>query len=41
MIAAAIYLACNQLGENMAQKHIAIACGITEVTVRSRINEFQ
>jgi transcription initiation factor TFIIB len=38
MIAAAIYLACKKTGEN---KHIAIACGITEVTLRSRIKEFQ
>jgi len=41
MIAAAIYLACKQLGENKAQKHIAMACSITEVTLRSRIKEFQ
>ncbi len=41
MIAAAIYLACKKTGENKPQKHIAIACGITEVTLRSRIKEFQ
>nr|MDO8111597.1 TFIIB-type zinc ribbon-containing protein [Candidatus Sigynarchaeota archaeon] len=40
MIAAAIYLACLQLGEGKPQKHIALACGVTEVTVRCRIKEF-
>ncbi len=41
MIAAAIYLATKKTGENKPQKHVAIACGITEVTLRSRIKEFQ
>ncbi|NMC05263.1 MAG: hypothetical protein GYA24_08635 [Candidatus Lokiarchaeota archaeon] len=41
LIAAAIYMACKKNGENKPQKHIAIACGITEVTLRSRIKEFQ
>jgi len=41
MIAAAIYLACQQLGEDIAQKDVATACGTTEVTVRSRIKDFQ
>nr|MDO8113627.1 TFIIB-type zinc ribbon-containing protein [Candidatus Sigynarchaeota archaeon] len=41
MIAAAIYLACKQLGEEIAQKHIAMVCGTTGVTVRSRIKDFQ
>nr|MDO8086378.1 TFIIB-type zinc ribbon-containing protein [Candidatus Sigynarchaeum springense] len=41
IIAAAIYLATKTTGENKPQKYIAIACGITEVTLRSRIKEFQ
>jgi transcription initiation factor TFIIB len=41
MIAAAIYLACKQTGELKAQKAIATGCLITEVTLRSRIKEFQ
>ncbi|MBN2151678.1 MAG: hypothetical protein JW839_09545 [Candidatus Lokiarchaeota archaeon] len=41
LIAAAIYLATRRTGENKPQKHVAIACGITEVTLRSRIKEFQ
>nr|MDO8087305.1 hypothetical protein [Candidatus Sigynarchaeum springense]MDO8115928.1 hypothetical protein [Candidatus Sigynarchaeota archaeon] len=40
-IAAAIYLASKQTGENKPKKHVAIACGITEVTLRSRIKDFQ
>ncbi|HME53019.1 MAG TPA: TFIIB-type zinc ribbon-containing protein [Candidatus Lokiarchaeia archaeon] len=41
MIAAAIYLACKQTGETKAQKAVACGCLITEVTLRSRIKEFQ
>jgi len=41
MIAAAIYLACKKTGETKAQKAIACGCLITEVTLRSRIKEFQ
>jgi transcription initiation factor TFIIB len=41
VIAAALYLACKETGEHRAQKHIATTCGITEVTLRSRIKEFQ
>ena len=40
-IAAAIYLASKQTGENKPKKHVAIACGITEVTLRFRIKDFQ
>jgi transcription initiation factor TFIIB len=40
MIAAAIYLACKIRDEETAQKRVATACGVTEVTLRSRIKEF-
>jgi transcription initiation factor TFIIB len=40
MIAAAIYLACKTMNEETAQKRVATACGVTEVTLRSRIKEF-
>lgn len=39
IIAAAIYLACKDAGEQRAQKMVATACGVTEVTLRSRIKE--
>ncbi|MHA1682671.1 MAG: transcription initiation factor IIB [Promethearchaeota archaeon] len=39
-IAASLYLACKEVGEHRAQKHVASACSITEVTLRSRIKEF-
>jgi transcription initiation factor TFIIB len=40
MIAASIYLACKIREEETAQKRVATACGVTEVTLRSRIKEF-
>nr|MDO8118568.1 hypothetical protein [Candidatus Sigynarchaeota archaeon] len=40
MIAAAIYLACKMRDEETAQKRVATACGVTEVTLRSRIKDF-
>jgi len=40
IIAAAIYIACKNLGEITAQKLVAEHCGVTEVTMRSRIKEF-
>ena len=40
-IAASIYLACKQTGEIMPQKQVSSACGVTEVTLRSRIKDFQ
>ncbi|MBN2150684.1 MAG: transcription initiation factor IIB, partial [Candidatus Lokiarchaeota archaeon] len=40
MIAAAIYLASKARDEETAQKRVSIACGVTEVTLRSRIKEF-
>ena len=40
-IAASLYIACQQLGEHRSQKQIASVCNITEVTLRSRIKEFQ
>nr|MDO8084364.1 TFIIB-type zinc ribbon-containing protein [Candidatus Sigynarchaeum springense] len=40
LIAAAIYLACKMRDEETAQKRVATACGVTEVTLRSRIKDF-
>lgn len=40
IIAAAIYLACKKTGEIKPQRLITEKCGITEVTMRSRIKEF-
>jgi len=40
IIAAAIYIACKKVGETTAQKLVAEQCGVTEVTMRSRIKEF-
>jgi len=37
--AAAIYLACEKLGEERSQKEIASVAGVTEVTVRNRCRE--
>lgn len=39
-IAASLYLACKEMGEHRAQKQVAGACSITEVTLRSRIKEY-
>jgi transcription initiation factor TFIIB len=41
MIAAALYIAAKQMNEARAQHEVATMCGITEVTLRSRIKEFQ
>nr|MDO8084372.1 TFIIB-type zinc ribbon-containing protein [Candidatus Sigynarchaeum springense] len=40
LIAAAVYLACKMRDEETAQKRVATACGVTEVTLASRIKEF-
>ncbi|NMC05572.1 MAG: hypothetical protein GYA24_10180 [Candidatus Lokiarchaeota archaeon] len=40
IVAAALYLACKIRDEETAQKRVATACGVTEVTLRSRIKEF-
>lgn len=40
-IGAALYIACRQVDERLSQKTIADACSITEVTLRSRIQEFK
>ncbi|MET1101748.1 MAG: transcription initiation factor IIB [Pyrodictiaceae archaeon] len=39
LAAAAIYIAALELGERRTQKEIAIAAGVTEVTVRNRYKE--
>ncbi|MEM2025301.1 MAG: transcription initiation factor IIB, partial [Desulfurococcaceae archaeon] len=39
LAAAAIYLACEKLGEERSQKEIANVAGVTEVTVRNRCKE--
>jgi transcription initiation factor TFIIB len=36
LAAAALYLACVMSGENTTQKVIALAAGVTEVTIRNR-----
>lgn len=36
--ATALYLSCEMTGENVTQKVIALAAGITEVTIRNRYN---
>ena len=36
LAAAALYLSCVINGENKTQKDIAIAAGVTEVTIRNR-----
>ena len=41
IIAASLYLACKEKNEHRAQKLVASSCGITEVTLRSRIKEFK
>jgi transcription initiation factor TFIIB len=35
-LAAALYLSCVINGENKTQKDIAVAAGVTEVTIRNR-----
>lgn len=39
LAAAAIYIACEKLGEERSQKEIANVAGVTEVTVRNRCKE--
>lgn len=39
LAAAAIYLACEKVGEERSQKEIANVAGVTEVTVRNRCKE--
>lgn len=39
LAAAAVYLACEKLGEEKSQKEIASVAGVTEVTVRNRCRE--
>ena len=39
LAAAAVYLACEKLGEERSQKEIANVAGVTEVTVRNRCRE--
>ena len=36
MAASALYLSCLKLGEKIAQRQIALAAGVTEVTIRNR-----
>ena len=36
MAASALYLACLKIGEKIAQRQIALAAGVTEVTIRNR-----
>ncbi len=40
IIAAALYTACKVKGEDTSQKRVAAACSVTEVTIRSRLKEF-
>ncbi len=41
MAAAALYLACVMNGEKRTQKNIALAAGVTEVTVRNRYKDLK
>lgn len=41
MAGSALYLAGIKTGENMSQKTIALASGITEVTIRNRIKSLR
>ena len=36
-----LYIACNKTGENMTQKEIAKAAGVTEVTMRNRLSDLK
>ena len=36
LAAAALYLSCVKNGEDKTQKDIAVAAGVTEVTIRNR-----
>lgn len=40
-IAAALYLASKEMGVHKSQKAVSVICSITEVTLRSRIKEFE
>ncbi|MBN2150677.1 MAG: hypothetical protein JW839_04425 [Candidatus Lokiarchaeota archaeon] len=39
IVAAAVYTACKMTGEHASQKRVAAACGVTEVTIRSRLKD--
>lgn len=39
--AAVLYISCLKNGENVTQKHIAEAAGVTEVTIRNRIKDLR
>lgn len=41
LAAAALYLACRMNGESRTQKDIAVAAGVTEVTIRNRYKELE
>ncbi|MGI0010539.1 MAG: transcription initiation factor IIB [Nitrosopumilaceae archaeon] len=41
LAAAALYLSCAMSGENVTQKVIALAAGVTEVTIRNRYKELR
>jgi transcription initiation factor TFIIB len=39
LAASILYIACKETGENKTQKNLAIASGVTEVTIRNRIRD--
>ena len=41
LAATILYIACNKTGENMTQKEIAKAAGVTEVTMRNRLSDLK
>jgi transcription initiation factor TFIIB len=41
LAATILYIACNKTGENMTQKEIAKAAGVTEVTTRNRLSDLK
>jgi transcription initiation factor TFIIB len=41
LAATILYIACNKTGENMTQKEIAKAAGVTEVTLRGRLSDLK
>jgi transcription initiation factor TFIIB len=41
MAATLVYLACKNVGYSITQKQVADAAGVTEVTVRNRLNDIR
>ena len=41
LAASLLYVACKETGEVKTQKHMAIAAGVTEVTIRNRVKDLE